>query len=108
MTPAELRDSANTSDTPPEGVSPPVTALWWIANGDFAMGDSWHKAHEIAQSAEGQPHHDWVHAILHRIEGDESNAGYWYRRAGKPHSKAAVEQEWAEAAEAMLATPGGA
>ena len=41
-------------------------------------------AHRIVQEGEGDPAHDWVHAHLHRVEGDLGNAGYWYRRAGKP------------------------
>ena len=45
--------------------------------------DHWSLAHEIAQSREGRPDHDLLHAILHRREGDFANAGYWFRRAGK-------------------------
>ena len=101
MTADELRASASTSDSPPAGMSRPVEALWWIASGGYAMGEGWNRAHEIAQSAEGQPQHDWVHAILHRIEGDESNAGYWYRRAGKPASSASLGEEWNEIAGAL-------
>ena len=98
----ELRASAANSDAPPAGLAPPVAALWWIAKGGFAHGDAWHKAHGIAQTAEGDPAHDWVHALLHRIEGDESNAGYWYRRAGKPHAKVSHDEEWDRIAEALL------
>jgi len=61
---------------PPAGLSPLLTALWHAAR------DEWDAAHRIAQdddSAEGA----WVHAHLHRVEGDESNAGYWYRRCSK-------------------------
>ena len=43
----------------------------------------------------------WVHAYLHRVEGDEFNAGYWYRRANKPHSQATLPAEWAEIATAL-------
>lgn len=45
--------------------------------------DHWNPAHEIAQSREGEPDHDLLHAILHRREGDFANAGYWFRGAGK-------------------------
>jgi hypothetical protein len=45
----------------------------------------------------------WVHSHLHRIEGDEANAGYWFRRAGKPHTKGPLQQEWAEMVTALLA-----
>ena len=47
----------------------------------------------------------WVHAYLHRVEGDESNAGYWYGRAGKAHSQAPLQEEWDEIASALLAAP---
>jgi hypothetical protein len=43
-----------------------------------------------------------VHAHLHRVEGDESNAGYWYRRAGRPHCQDSLENEWAEIARVLL------
>lgn len=62
----------------PPGLSSPVLALWHAARGE------WDAAHRIVQGHEGEPAHDWVHAHLHRIEGDLGNAGYWYRRAGKP------------------------
>ena len=62
---------------PPEELTPPLRALWHAARGE------WDTAHGIAQQAEGDPAHDWVHAHLHRVEGDLGNAGYWYRRAGK-------------------------
>jgi hypothetical protein len=47
-----------------------------------------------------------VHAYLHRVEGDEGNAGYWYRRAGKPHAKHPLDAEWAEIAGALLSGAG--
>ena len=62
---------------PPSGASPMLRAVWHGLNGD------WDAAHELAQThddAEGA----WVHAWLHRIEGDLGNADYWYRRAGRP------------------------
>ncbi len=49
---------------------------------DFKMGPGWTNAHEIAQDHEGEPLFDAIHALLHRIEGDTMNAGYWDRRAG--------------------------
>lgn len=97
MTPSELRASA----APPAGASAPLTALWHLAKGD------WDKAHKIVQAAEGDPEHDWVHAHIHRVEGDESNAGYWYARAGRPHAKAPLDAEWDEIAQTLL-TEGGA
>jgi hypothetical protein len=85
------------AEFPPPDASPLLEALWWAASGD------WAKAHEIAQDIES-PDAAWVHAYLHRKEGDHGNAGYWYRRAGKPHSKAALEVEWEEIARDLLET----
>ena len=66
---------------PPADLTPPLRALWHAARGE------WDTAHGIAQQREGDPAYDWVHAHLHRVEGDLGNAGYWYRRAGKPAGK---------------------
>jgi hypothetical protein len=73
-----------------------LQALWWDAKGD------WNKAHECAQADEGDPSCDWVHAYLHRKEGDASNAGYWYRRAGKPVAKATLPEEWRAIVQALI------
>lgn len=80
---------------PPAGLDRALAALWHAAKGE------WTKAHELAQEQEDATG-AWVHAHLHRIEGDESNAGYWYRRAGKPHSRATLDAEWEEIARALL------
>jgi len=64
----------------------PLEALWWEAKGD------WSKAREIAQAQEDASS-SWVHAYLHRVEGDLSNDGYWYRRAGRTPAKGALETE---------------
>jgi hypothetical protein len=80
---------------PPKGLAPLLKALWHAAR------DEWDPAHRIAQdddSADGA----WVHAYLHRVEGDEGNAGYWYRRAGKPHCESSLQSEWTEISNAML------
>ncbi len=82
---------------PPPGLPRPLVALWHAAKGD------WDAAHKLVQADEGEPSHDWVHAYLHRVEGDLSNAGHWYRRAGKPAASSALETEWAEIARALLA-----
>ena len=93
---AALRSSLG-RDAPPPGLSRPVRALWHCARGE------WDAAHALAQAAEGEPDHDWVHAHLHRVEGDLSNAGYWYRRAGRPVARGSLEAEWAEIAGVLLA-----
>ena len=82
-------------DEPPGNISLALAGLWWDAKGD------WNKAHESAQQDEG-PAGSWVHAYLHRKEGDASNAGYWYRRAGKPPSHSSLEQEWLGITESLL------
>jgi hypothetical protein len=83
------------NDQPPSGLSLAISGLWWDGKGD------WTKAHESAQQDEG-PAGSWVHAYLHRKEGDASNAAYWYARAGKPRSRASLEAEWREIAHALL------
>jgi hypothetical protein len=69
-------------------------ALDCLKTGNFRPGADWEKAHQICQMHEGAPLFDWVHALVHRIEGDEANAGYWYRRAGKSRHSGSVEEEW--------------
>jgi hypothetical protein len=83
------------STTPPAALGSAVQALWWDAKGD------WGKAHECAQAQNDQAG-AWVHAYLHRKEGDNSNAGYWYRRAGKSPATVSLDAEWASIAEALL------
>ena len=73
-------------DAPLEGVGTALRALWHLARGD------WGRAHRLVQAEKDQAC-AWVHAHLHRVEGDEANAGYWYRRAGRPHSRAPLERE---------------
>ncbi len=82
-------------DEPPGDLSLALAGLWWDAKG------SWKRAHESAQQDES-PAGSWVHAYLHRKEGDLANAGYWYRRAGKAPSSATLEQEWLEIAGSLL------
>ncbi|MBM3820509.1 MAG: hypothetical protein FJW14_16030 [Acidimicrobiia bacterium] len=72
---------------PPRGISPLLTALWHERKGD------WTRAHEIAQDIDTRDA-AWVHAYLHRREGDLPNAAYWYRHAGKPVETGSMEEEW--------------
>ena len=92
---AEFRDSAAAGAAPPAARSPALRALWHDARGE------WDAAHALAQAAGGADG-DWVHAYLHRKEGDAANAGYWYRRAGKPVSTLPLEREWEAIAGALL------
>lgn len=81
------------SDAPPQGLARPLEALWWLKKGGLAMGPEWQQAHRLCQAEEGERAHDLVHALAHWIEGDESNAAYWYRRAGSKRA-ASVATEW--------------
>jgi hypothetical protein len=83
--------------TPPQ-VSLLLQALWHDGNGD------WEAAHRIAQDV-GDGDGAWVHAYLHRKEGDLSNARYWYRQAGQQPATDALESEWARIAAALLNRP---
>ena len=53
-----------------------------IAGLDAAIAGDWDAAHKVAQANEADRDYCWLHAVLHKIEGDESNARYWYRRSG--------------------------
>ena len=90
----EFRDSL-LNDQPPKNLNFALSGLWWDAKGD------WTRAHESAQQDEG-PAGAWVHAYLHRKEGDPSNAAYWYQRACKPPSRSPLREEWFAIAEALL------
>lgn len=81
---------------PPPGVGAPLAALWRDAK------DDWDAAHRLAQSERGQIG-AWVHAYLHRKEGDLANASYWYRRAEREMPPVTLEEEWAEIAATLLA-----
>ena len=94
----KFRRSLN-DHNPPAGLTLQLTALWWDAK------ENWAEAHEAAQRDEG-PQGSWVHAYLHRKEGDATNAAYWYQRAGKPVSRRSLEEEWIEIARALLAELG--
>lgn len=69
-------------------------ALDHLKAGNFQPGDEMERAHQICQMHEGSPMYDWIHALVHRIEGDDANAGYWYRRAGRTRHPGPVEEEW--------------
>jgi hypothetical protein len=77
------------------GFSGALLALWWDAKGD------WEKAHEVAQDVEGRDG-AWVHAYLHRKEGDLGNAEYWYRRAGRAVASGDLRMEWEGIVREML------
>lgn len=74
--------------------APLLTALDLLKAGQFRAGSDMEQAHQISQDHEGEPLFDWLHALVHRIEGDDANAGYWYRRAGKTRHAGSIEEEW--------------
>jgi hypothetical protein len=96
MTELDSFAASLTADAPPAGSSPALQALWWARRGD------WARAHEGVQAHEGEPDCDSVHAHLHRQEGDLANAGYWYRRAGRPVSSQSLDAEWTALAAELL------
>lgn len=85
MTLEEFRDSLSLAE--PQGVAAPLAALWWDAKGD------WARAHGMVDDLE-TPDAMAVHAYLHRKEGVESNADYWYSRAGRTFRRPTFEAEW--------------
>jgi hypothetical protein len=80
---------------PPAGSAPAPAALWWAAR------DDWQRAHQLVMDEEGKDC-AWVHAYLHRVEGDLENARYWYRRAGRPVEEGGLQAEWEAIARALL------
>jgi len=87
MTLEEWEDEISRGEKPPQEWTPLLRALWFEWKGD------WETAHRIAQEQEGADA-AWVHAYLHRKEGDTSNAGYWYRRAGRVIPRESLSDEW--------------
>ena len=95
MTLEELKASLGEA-VAPDHVFDEIRALWSDAQGD------WEGAHVIAQELHSSQA-AWVHAYLHRKEGDPHNAAYWYRRCGRPVCQASLDEEWDEIATALLA-----
>ena len=94
MTLAEFKRAVSQSK-PPANLAPPLAALWWAAK------DDWDKAHGIVMKQDNREA-AWVHAYLHRVEGDLDNAGYWYRKARRREASGALPAEWDEIATALL------
>jgi hypothetical protein len=92
MTLGEFRESL-TATEPPAGLTHALAGLWWDSKGD------WKLAHESAQQDEGVAG-SWVHAYLHRKEGD--HASYWYNRAGKSVSREPLDAEWLSTVRSLL------
>jgi hypothetical protein len=94
MTLADFKGTLSAA-TPPPGLGAPLEALWHDAHGD------WDAAHGVAQDIKS-PDGSWIHAYLHRKEGDAGNAAYWYARAGQPGASTSLEAEWTAIATALL------
>lgn len=80
---------------PPPGLSSPLLALWHDGRG------RWDDAHRVAQDIDDETG-AWIHAYLHRKEGDLANAGYWYRRARRPVAGGSLDAEWEAIARALV------
>lgn len=94
MTPSEFRRTL-AAQAPPAGIAAPLAALWWAAKGD------WAKAHAIVMEDESRDA-AWVHAYLHRVEGDLDNARYWYAQAGRVMGPDGHEAEWESIVAALV------
>ncbi|WP_036284610.1 hypothetical protein [Methylocystis sp. ATCC 49242] len=95
---ASFVDSLEGEAPPP--LTAPLRALWLDAKGD------WDGAHKCVDEL-SDPDAMWVHAYLHRKEGDQWNAGYWYRRAGRPPHRGPLDEEWRELVTALVGKDAG-
>ena len=84
-----------TKPKPPAGLAPALAALWWAGK------DEWDKAHRIVMNGHDQDC-AWVHAYLHRVEGDLDNAHYWYRQARRKPATHELSSEWNEIVAALM------
>jgi hypothetical protein len=87
------------ADKPPAGLDTPLESLWWDAKGDWARA---HSLVDELETSDGMA----VHAYLHRKEGEQWNADYWYRRAGRRYHRESLTDEWTALATAFLAKAG--
>lgn len=99
MTVDEFRGSL-TLNEPPRGLAAPLQALWWDGKGD------WGRAHSLVDELD-TPEGMAVHAYLHRKEGVEWNAEYWYKRAGRHFHRPTLEAEWEALVSGQLAAEDG-
>ena len=98
MTPAAFKRTLSNA-APPRDVDASLQGLWWAKKGD------WEKAHRTVMGAHS-PEAAWVHAYLHRVEGEIDNARYWYRQARQRVADGSLEDEWENIAKALLARVG--
>ncbi len=97
MTAQELDQSARNDEGPPQGLSDALHSLW------LARAGRWHDSHDLCITIP-DPDGAWIHAHLHREEGDLPNARYWYNRARRPEPASVVtlDDEWRQLAEHFL------
>jgi hypothetical protein len=95
MTFDEFFHSTQVADRPPFNLSLALQALW------YDKRNGWQQAHEFLGDGT-DPESAWVHAYLHRREGDMSNARYWYDRAKQPECTSELDAEWRQIAGALL------
>ncbi len=95
MTIDEFRESLD-QPSPPAAIVPALQVMWYEAKGN------WDQAHRVAQGEEDR-RGAWVHAYLHRVEGDQTNAAYWYHRAGRPVAEVPLDEEWRTIVLSLLA-----
>ena len=93
---SEFRQQADGAPEPPPELDPCLRALWLGRRGE------WEASHDLVNDIDTSLG-SWIHAWLHRVEGDLSNAGYWYRLAGRPQATSDLEAEWDELVGAALA-----
>lgn len=83
------------NEVPPAGITVYLLSMWYDGHGN------WNKAHSMVDSLEASTAY-WVHAYLHRKEGDTRNADYWYRKAGRKRPDVSLQQEWETIVKALL------
>jgi hypothetical protein len=91
---ADFKQTLSRSE-PPAKVPKSLAAMWWAGKGD------WNEAHRLVMDADGQDA-AWIHAYLHRVEGDLDNARYWYREAHRRPADGPFQQEWEQIVSALL------
>jgi len=98
MNVSDMERSAKAGEDPPRELGDALKAMWLACAGD------WDTAHELCQQVAGSDG-AWIHAYLHRVEGDLGNASYWYGVAGKlqPPGQQALDQEWRAMVEELMA-----
>ena len=83
------------NDAPDSNLTAPLAALWWDAKGD------WTRAHALVDELETRDGMA-VHAYLHRKEGSDWNADYWYKRSARDYHRPTLDAEWAALVEGLL------